>query len=97
VAYDYVDTSGSHSGVFALDNARGLQTFTVNLGNVTSFTMHTGDSNANLGPGVQLDNVRFNGSLTPSDAPEPATWALMIGGFGLAGVVMRRRRSAVAA
>ena len=28
--------------------------------------------------------------------PEPATWALMIGGFGLMGAVLRRRRSALA-
>jgi hypothetical protein len=25
--------------------------------------------------------------------PEPATWALMIGGFGMAGAVLRRRRA----
>jgi hypothetical protein len=29
--------------------------------------------------------------------PEPGTWAMMIGGFGLAGASMRRRRAAVAA
>ena len=29
--------------------------------------------------------------------PEPATWALMIGGFGMAGSVLRRRRAVVAA
>ena len=29
--------------------------------------------------------------------PEPATWALMLSGFGLAGVALRRRRTAVAA
>ncbi len=29
--------------------------------------------------------------------PEPATWALMITGFGLAGVALRRRRVAIAA
>lgn len=29
--------------------------------------------------------------------PEPATWALMIGGFGLAGATLRRRRAAMAA
>jgi hypothetical protein len=29
--------------------------------------------------------------------PEPAAWALMIGGFGLAGAAMRRRRRAAAA
>ena len=29
--------------------------------------------------------------------PEPATWALMIGGLALAGASLRRRRAAVAA
>jgi subtilisin-like proprotein convertase family protein len=28
-------------------------------------------------------------------APEPATWAMMIGGFGMAGGALRRRKSAV--
>jgi len=28
--------------------------------------------------------------------PEPSTWALMIGGFGLAGAMLRRRRSLAA-
>lgn len=29
-------------------------------------------------------------------APEPASWALMVGGFGLAGAALRRRRRALA-
>ena len=29
--------------------------------------------------------------------PEPATWLLMIGGMGLAGASLRRRRAALAA
>jgi hypothetical protein len=29
--------------------------------------------------------------------PEPASWALMIGGFGLAGAALRRRKALVAA
>lgn len=32
----------------------------------------------------------------PGAVPEPSTWALMIGGFGLAGAALRRRRVAVA-
>jgi hypothetical protein len=43
-----------------------------------------------------LAEVQFNGTI--SDAiPEPATWAMMIGGFGLVGAASRRRtRTALA-
>ncbi len=38
----------------------------------------------------------FAGVIIISDGvPEPAAWALMIGGFGLAGVALRRRRAEV--
>jgi hypothetical protein len=33
----------------------------------------------------------FSGSITAPGIPEPSTWALMIGGFGLAGAAARRR------
>ena len=33
----------------------------------------------------------------PGPIPEPSTWALMIGGFGLAGAALRRRRAVVSA
>ena len=40
----------------------------------------------------------FNDITTGGAAvPEPATWALMIGGFGMAGATLRRRRAAIAA
>ena len=46
---------------------------------------------------VVFDDVTF-GSATPGPAvPEPATWALMIAGFGMVGAAMRRRTTAVAA
>lgn len=39
----------------------------------------------------------INSALVPTGAtvPEPATWALMISGFGLAGAALRRRRQAL--
>jgi hypothetical protein len=43
----------------------------------------------------------FNGSITytigAGSVPEPASWALLLAGFGLTGAVARRRRTAVSA
>ncbi len=44
---------------------------------------------------VAYDNITF-GSVTPG-VPEPASWAMLIAGFGLVGAAQRRRTSAVAA
>ncbi len=41
-----------------------------------------------------VDNV-YAGA-TPETVPEPATWALMIGGFGFVGATMRRRATVTA-
>lgn len=47
---------------------------------------------------VGMDNVRFGQHRAPTAAiPEPATWAMMIGGFFGAGTMMRRRRALAAA
>lgn len=88
MAYSYVDGGGSHSGVFNLDHAPGLQTFALNLTGVHSFSLFTGPSG---GSGVQIDNVRFDQPIGPSPAPEPASWALMLLGFGCVGALLRRR------
>jgi hypothetical protein len=47
---------------------------------------------------VNFDNVRFDAvSLTPGGAvPEPATWAMMILGFGVVGATLRTRRNGLA-
>lgn len=39
---------------------------------------------------------RITVDIASAIVPEPASWALMIGGFGLAGAVLRRRRFALA-
>ncbi len=46
-------------------------------------------SHDNIGP--LLDNVALD--VTPGAVPEPASWALMIGGFALAGASLRRRKA----
>ena len=54
------------------------------------------------GQGVMvLKSILFNTapeqSLLATDAPEPASWAMMVGGFGLIGAALRsRRRTALA-
>ena len=42
--------------------------------------------------GIQIG---IAGIAPPQGVPEPATWAMMIGGFGLAGAAMRRRATKV--
>lgn len=44
-----------------------------------------------------LFNLKSSVAATSSAVPEPATWAMMITGFSLAGAAIRRRRQALAA
>lgn len=39
-----------------------------------------------------INNLVVSGTSAAAVVPEPATWAMMIGGFGLIGGAMRRRR-----
>ncbi|RAK64409.1 hypothetical protein DJ019_14710 [Phenylobacterium kunshanense] len=43
-----------------------------------------------------VGQVRFGGAREIGVVPEPATWAMMIMGFGAAGALLRRRQSAFA-
>lgn len=51
------------------------------------------DYDSLAGAKLQLDNI--NVSPLAAAVPEPATWAMMIGGFGLVGASLRRRRTTV--
>jgi hypothetical protein len=51
--------------------------------------------NAYMGDTAEPMTLRLTGRTVEGAVPEPSTWALMIGGFGLAGASLRRRRSLV--
>ncbi len=56
-------------------------------------------SGGQWGGSIELhnDGLYNGGLLTPPPAvPEPASWALMLAGFGTLGMAMRRRRSIIA-
>ena len=54
------------------------------------FTLTTKNNPDGL-PGGSNTAVYTLGSVTVPAVPEPATWAMMLGGFGLLGATMRRR------
>ena len=51
------------------------------------------DTNTNF-PSIR--NFAIFTAATEAAVPEPATWAMMIGGFGMVGGTLRRRRNALA-
>ena len=59
---------------------------------LTSFYVKA-DYGSQAGAKLQLDNI--NVTAIGAAVPEPATWAMMIGGFGVIGASLRRRRRAV--
>jgi hypothetical protein len=58
------------------------------------FALAAGTYSMNVGGLVQAAPASYSGSLTfaASAVPEPATWAMMIGGFGMVGGAMRSAR-----
>mgnify|MGYP003386475181 CR=1 FL=1 len=72
-------------------------------GQSTLWTQHTRQFNVVAGQklifsaaGTQDTLGGYLDNITITAVPEPGTWALMIGGFGMAGAMLRRRRAVVA-
>ena len=95
----FADNCGSGCGVtfeFIYGNNSGPFDFADDIGPGTSDNrFFFGSPPAST---YTIDLVNSDGAFTSvaggAGVPEPASWALMIAGFGLAGAALRRRRSA---
>jgi hypothetical protein len=65
------------------DNLAGFQTFNFDASGLSSVRISSASP-------FQIDNVRLTAAAA---VPEPATWAMMLFGFGAIGYSMRRRRA----
>jgi len=83
---------GALGGGSAPTNFPGHATVATNTAYASGLVLRWGPDSYDVG----LDNIAFDvravGTTPPPAAvPEPASWAMMIGGFGLVGGAMRRR------
>ena len=95
ILFSFIYYGGATSSqTVTIDALPGLQTFYFNQKGLSDFSY---TPQTPLGS-IQIDNVVIdqlgNATVDQLGVPEPATWAMMIGGFGLVGGAMRRRRSA---
>ena len=91
VAYIIItDNYGATSSIAATTVLNQWQRLTVAYANANEIALYSYGGAATF----SVDNV-YAGA-TPDTVAEPATWALMIGGFALTGAAMRRREAAVA-
>lgn len=94
--YDYLDTiapASSMSGFTVHDTAWNQK---ASFG-FFAFTYAGGVPYPGAFDDGRIDNPAFVGvaSGSPLAAPEPSSWAMMVGGFGLVGGAVRRRKAAV--
>lgn len=81
-----VTNSPLFSKLIEYDVVGSTVTFAYSIGQTTDLVLTNGNSASTRGGGTRLT---FN--VPQSPIPEPATWAMMIAGFGLVGAAMRRR------
>ena len=87
-----VTNSPLFSKLIEYDVVGSTVTFQYSIGQETDLVLTNGNSATTRGSGTRLT---FN--IPQSPVPEPATWAMMIAGFGLVGAAMRRRAATTVA
>jgi hypothetical protein len=86
VRFTFFDGIRTTTQDLTLDRLKGLESFAFEEARLQWFSYtYTGSQ------GLQLDNIMVD-SAVQAAVPEPATWAMMILGFGAAGSVLRRGR-----
>ena len=81
------------ASVFTFNDTTNLAVFNPGVMRFFHDDNATGQREASAGF-VDYIRVYDTANATPGGVPEPATWAMMIVGFGVAGSAMRRRKSA---
>ncbi len=104
--------NGLYTNLNTMGVAFGPLGFTIGASDAISFDISGGSNTAFLSNGNSLYSLSLGtgaatligtvgggalSGLTAGSVPEPATWALMIGGFGAVGMAARRRRFALTA
>ncbi len=92
----WLSGSGPYPSVVPIVETGAWQTITVDFSSASPFTLKIEDWNGATDGPTPL-NAYFRNLVVTGSVPEPATWGLMIAGFGMIGVTARRRRTVVAA
>lgn len=95
--YDYslADWAGgaTFGSSIVLSNATLIRGIEVGVGSGWGGSFHGAVDNVTVSFGERGQGLSSNFEVAGGAVPEPATWAMMIAGFGLAGAGLRRRRS----
>lgn len=91
-AFDPVNAAFLQIGTNALRTPENGTT-QFNFSELAGFNGLTTRAGYTFNSGLSADTDIFRITFTAAAVPEPASWAMMIAGFGLVGATMRRRRS----
>lgn len=95
--FAFVNITGEPSPFSTWDGVSDLAAFDTNLllNNFFAPFVQTDGGELIFAAPPQPGAATFSASLLAAPVPEPATWAMMIAGFGMAGASLRRRKARI--